>query len=820
MEFWNTIFIYTALVCGVNSIEFQCNRSEYFDPSKLSCQSCPLNVSMVTSTDGFSCVCEENSVPIGVASCKTCNTLELVSTDGTACVPRKCQTFTGRVVCRKCPADYISVTQNLDGSPTKEVLCVKCARGYRPKNNACVRCPGCACTKTQVSVRGVCVPRRFLSERPKYEGNIRAIVLLDVIKHEYLCTMGDLIACRVLANECVRNYYNTDASGPCRLWIQPKTPAVKGLPALVIAPNANEMDPGDLILPHGKNNLSLILVRYTSKGQLQILKFPEEKLFKCFLPVAISLGTSLSYDCAINISRLADLDKNSTFSVFLERSGDMKLLPITLLKPGGYKVKRETWSSGRLARFFLVDDYLTANNNITVTTFLRTFLVKIRVVRDKHSSSLRMQISLEVHYSTKSQITDQVTVTLRVQHKIPSAGIHRGLEIWGGVLGSLLSLYAIVQWRGELRRGGLHFSLLPHLAGSISDALYFATWLSTLQALAAEAGALGLTLSLSQEEEQVVKALVYSAVTLKAVRVAWLNWKHCTNDLFFLDWVEYNNQSKESPDFKWDWRATTLAREWSRLQTIRRAPPLYTIVLTLVVLQVMNTWDEHVHLSRGYAWAAASLAWWGSYGIILTSRWVVDKFLGSPFSELPKICRQLDISLLVFQEENYAHYVHGRNNDNKEERLIAGPLAMCRVVMTPQMRIIYNQLSSYRNENDMEIAKQSLLSRLLGAFFERALDGLSWVASERILLERLLDVELTERESGCTSVILYDMEQTTPSCEAVTWWGNEWNTGSFDGVLFGSVMFAASDPYLAALITLLEWQVIKGQRQRSLANTQ
>ncbi|GBP68601.1 hypothetical protein EVAR_83689_1 [Eumeta japonica] len=44
-----------------------------------------------------------------------------------------------------------------------------------------------------------------------------------------------------------------------------------------------------------------------------------------------------------------------------------------------------------------------------------------------------------------------------------------------------------------------------------------------------------------------------------------------------------------------------------------------------------------------------------------------------------------------------------------------------------------------------------------------ALDGLTWIAVERTLLERLFDVELSSRESGNTSTILYDPETSTPS---------------------------------------------------------
>lgn len=83
------------------------------------------------------------------------------------------------------------MTQNFDGSPMKEVLCVKCARGYRAEKNLCVRCESCVCAKNEIVLLGRCIPKKFVTERPKYEENkINPIVMLDIVKYEYLCTVS------------------------------------------------------------------------------------------------------------------------------------------------------------------------------------------------------------------------------------------------------------------------------------------------------------------------------------------------------------------------------------------------------------------------------------------------------------------------------------------------------------------------------------------------------------------------------------------------------------------------------------------------------
>ncbi|CAB3242384.1 unnamed protein product [Arctia plantaginis] len=593
-----------------------CQSGHYYEPTAMTCQSCPANASLVTSAD---------------------------------------------------------VTQNIDGSPLKEVQCMKCARGFRAENNVCVKCESCVCTKSQIVVRGICVPKSYINNRPKYEENsLHPLALLDVVKHEYSCTQNDFRACRTLASECVKNFYSTDLAGPCRLWIQSKIPTPKGLPLLTVQSSLTDKYPGETNLPRGKDSLIIAAAVYTSQGGVLFLKDPSQQVSPCYLPINIQIG--------------------------------------------------------------------------------RDFTVE----RDKNSQgSLKLYISIEANYATKSQLSNTIVTTLKVIHVMPEAGVHRGLEIWGGVLGSVLALYAMVQWRGTVRRGGLYISIVPLLAGSIADTLYFATLFSTLHALAAEAGTLGLTLPLSRVEEYLIKALIYSAVSLKAFKVAWINIKQCRSDIFFLDWSEYNPPFKDActMDKPGNWRAVTLSREWSRMQTMRRVSTGHTVILALLILHLLRPWQSYLPPSLGYKWAVATIAWWSSYTTFLLARLAWDRLVASPVKSLPKICTNVDLG-----------------------------------------------------ETE---TRQALLSRFLAAFFERALDGLSWVASELTILERLLDVELTTREAGNTSILLYDPANNTPSCFAVTWWGEEWNLSTFDAMVFGSVFIALNDALLAALITVILCQAMK-----------
>ncbi|XP_053615163.1 meckelin-like isoform X2 [Plodia interpunctella] len=812
------VCVFFIVTFGVSAFHLpSCNLTQYYDPNLMSCQSCPANTSMIRAANGFSCVCDDHSVPNGPAKCRSCNATELVSSDGSACVPRRCQNTSGKFVCRKCPSDYITVTQNNDGSPMKEVLCVKCSRGYKAQNNVCVRCEACTCTKNHIVIKDVCVTKKYLAERPKYEETrVHPSTVLEFMKHEYLCMQNDALSCRTLTSYCVRNLYTTDLAGPCRLWIQPKLQTPKELPPLTIETSEDKFS-GEIKISRENEFIMIAIAAYTAEGGFQFEDNTEGKIFSCFTPSRIRVGNDFYKECNMNISNLSRFEKESTFGLFLSSNGDFNPIPIVVRKPNGYYIKRDTWTTSKFRRYFLFDKSLSTTVNVSTTVYLRTLIIKIMIQRDKSlSSSLRGQISAEVQYATKS-ISDTVTTVFRVEHDLPTAGIIRGLEIWGGILGVLSTLYALVQWRGNVRRGGFLFSLVPLLGGTVADALYFAVWFSSLHALAAETGTLGMTLPLSRYEEHIIKSFVFSAVSLKFLRVTWMNWNQCRCDVFLLDWSEYNSPfGKDGVTIEQSnlWKVGTLAREWSSVQTKRRAHPGYTVTLALAILYFMSPWQTYLPKSKGYQWTLATIAWWTSYTSVLLVMFVADKTFGSPAKTLPKVCSGLGVSLIVFQEDFYAHYVHGRNEESKEMRAMTGPLATCRVVVAPQLRAVYKQLSGPEAAITLGVNEpaHSLLTQFLAAFFERALDGLNWVASERSVLERLLDVEMNARESGSTSCLLYDPDDNAASCFAVTWWGEEWALGTFDAMLFGAIVMAADETLTAAVVTLAVWKILKHLR--------
>ncbi|XP_052743892.1 uncharacterized protein LOC112056746 [Bicyclus anynana] len=728
------------LLNGANSYRLpgSCALGYFYEPSLMDCLACPGNTSLVTAADGFGCSCEEHSIPVDVIRCRPCNITEVVASDGRSCVPRRCQSSAGRISCRKCPRDYISVTQNFDGSPMKEVQCIKCSRGFKAVDNRCVRCEACSCAKHEVMVKDKCIPKKYVMDRPKYtENRLHPDELLEIVKLEYLCTQQDIRACRSLASWCVRNFYTPELTGPCRLWLQPK-------------------------LIHFKGNKSMFLI----------------------------------------------------------------LVQVVLMYLHTLRVN-DAWSTGGFRKFFLLNRFLSTTTNTTSVVYLRTLDIRVIVKRDTSKVGyLRLGLAIEAQYDTPD--SSILTTTLRVGHDMPEAGVTQGLQIWGGVVGVLMVLYGLVQWRGVVRRGGSYLSLVPLITSSVSDALHFAPLLATLHALTAEAGTLGLTLPLSQAEEEVIAALVYTCVSLKNTG------KIVVNIVYFIE-TSLNEKSNV-------WKTDLLLREWMSLQTKRRVLPGYTVTCTLLVLHFLSPWQSSIPKSAGYKWVVAMVTWWCSYTALLCTRILVDRLVEPCSTRLVKVCTDLEMSVLVFQEECYAHYINGRNENSMDLRSMTHPLSSCRVVCAPQVRCVnmkqftkssqqqkpqskLNKILILREERPQTNSttlnfefisdditeghsNREILTQFLAAFFERALDGLNWVASERTILEKLLDVEFVAREGGNTSILLYDADVTTPSCLAVTWWGEEWMLAPFDAMIFGCVLMASEQTLLAGLVTLIVWKVM------------
>ncbi|CAH4029096.1 unnamed protein product [Pieris brassicae] len=605
--------------------------------------------------------------------CQPCNGTELISADGTTCVPRRCQKSGGRVVCRKCPSDYISVTQNFDGSPMKEVTCFKCHRGYKAYDNKCVKCEVCSCGRNEMAVSGKCLPKKYVMERPKYSDNkLHPNALLDIVKLEYLCTQSDTRACHALARECVKYLYLTDLAGPCRLWLQKNgTYEYKGLPYLVHESHK------EISLRRGKNTLLLAMAIYSPNGALQLLQDETQGIFSCLPPILIKVGERYSVDCTKNITDL-NSDFGKLFELFIPGE-NYKAFPISILKPDGNFVQKGSWPRSKFRKIFLIDKILSTTTNMTTIVYLRKLLIAFRIERGL-KESLKLYIHTEAHFAIKSPLVQQITTTLLVDHEMPYASVYRGLEIWGAILSLLFCIYALVQWRSVIRRGGLYISIIPLIASATADGIYFATSFSTLHALAAEAGNLGITLPLSQTEENIIKIVLYSVIILKSLKVVWINWNQCRVDVFFIDWLQHHSSISDLPTtgYRHDWRSILLAKEWMEWQAKRRSSPIATVICTLGILQ--------------------------------------------------------------------------------------------------------------------------------------ALDGLSWVAIERTLLERLLDVELTNSEGSNVSTLLYDINDNTPSCLALTWWGEEWTLATFDCMLFGSIFVGTNNLLLAAITTILIYQMLKELR--------
>ncbi|XP_050682642.1 uncharacterized protein LOC126977967 [Leptidea sinapis] len=408
---------------------------------------------------------------------------------------------------------------------------------------------------------------------------------------------------------------------------------------------------------------------------------------------------------------------------------------------------------------------------MTNVVYLSKLLFRLRIEKSK-AASLRLYITSEAYFSIKPPNSDVIETILFVVHEMPEAGVLQGLE------GALIS---------------------------------------TVHALGAEAGTLGMTLSLSQTEEDVLRSILYTVVVLKSVRILWMNWNQCQHDVFFVDWSEMDSTASGEATSRansLNWRSVLLSKEWLAMQTRRRVSPPMTVVMTLLLLQILGGWRVYIPKSRGYYWAYDAIVWWSSYGALFVINWIKYKIFGyNPTEKISKICTGVNMSLLVFQEEYYAHYVHGRDELDGLGKF-SGSLTFCRIVCAAQFRDAYKKLSNTQHtlhHQDDPVSNKVILSKFIAAFIERALDGLNWVARERSLAETLLNIELMNTEGSNTSWMLYDAS-STPSCFDVTWWGEEWTLITFEAMLFGCLSNAFNSSLTSALTTILTWQIGKNIR--------
>ncbi|CAH2042610.1 unnamed protein product, partial [Iphiclides podalirius] len=175
--------------------------------------------------------------------------------------------------------------------------------------------------------------------------------------------------------------------------------------------------------------------------------------------------------------------------------------------------------------------------------------------------------------------------------------------------------------------------------------------------------------------------------------------------------------------------------------------------------KLMDPWQGALPKSRGYKWAISILAWWCSYAVVFAGHLLKSKLFGCRTSILPKICIATEISLLVFQEDLYAHYVHGRLKDDEPERTVKDPSA-CSISKkslktsctssTARKRQLELEAAKAKAAVDMELAEAEAEAKINAAKIKANIK--SELLNKKLAAE-MAELESTSHRSTCRGTI-------------------------------------------------------------------
>ena len=100
------------------------------------------------------------------------------------------------------------------------------------------------------------------------------------------------------------------------------------------------------------------------------------------------------------------------------------------------------------------------------------------------------------------------------------------------------------------------------------------------------------------------------------------------------------------------------------------------------------------------------------------------------------------------------------------------------------------------------------MNRFLSAFIDHSLRDVDYLVKDKLLLERIFDVELSE--IPLDKAIFYNDDGR--SFNSVLFYGNEWTLLLFDILFFALVDFIATDYVLAAVLTYIASKIISAAR--------
>ena len=235
---------------------------------------------------------------------------------------------------------------------------------------------------------------------------------------------------------------------------------------------------------------------------------------------------------------------------------------------------------------------------------------------------------------------------------------------------------------------------------------------------------------------------------------------------------------------------------------------------------------------------------------------IYERFLGDPFGDFIDLCSMANISVMIFRSKLYGYYIHGRSvhgrsdtdmlemheQFKREENDLCGKRGLepnsdrqtFEVMVTRKFRASYDrfydpirtQTQNIERRNvpaiqghtagvNLSVAVQqtieaySSVNRFLTAFIDHSLRDDDYAVKNKLLLERILDLELGELPQD--KALFYNDDSR--SFTNVFFFGHEWTLLLWEVLFFAIVDYVALNLVLAGVLTYLQGRILKSIRE-------
>ncbi|EDO36269.1 predicted protein [Nematostella vectensis] len=363
-------------------------------------------------------------------------------------------------------------------------------------------------------------------------------------------------------------------------------------------------------------------------------------------------------------------------------------------------------------------------------------------------------------------------------------------------------------------------------------------------------------------QENLFRDLLIVAFTFKLLDLFHVIWSQISIDIFFMDWerprgrITQPNQAGESAGEESPvsiWRTFFVANEWNEIQTMRKISPELQIFATLFFLKVVGF--EHlattdpisrftVNPSTGYIGEYSATLRFAVltmvYLVIEGVQWfyfafIHERFFGDSLGDFVDLCCMANVSVFIMENTLYGYYIHGRsvhgradtNMKEMNEQLKREEEDLCgkrglepntenqtfEVGLPQKFRQQYDkvvepltargQQAQRRNVPsggvERSINAYAAMNRFLCGFIDHSLRDLDYLIQDKLLLERIIDMEV--REQPLDKAVLFNDDGRSFNC--VLFYGNEWTLLLFELLFFAFCDYFATDFILAGVLTYI-----------------